>query len=205
MTDTQFQVGKLMPDEDAYIRTGANRNGDISSITSETVTALVRAKLAGGDASLLWPRQSSLYAMPAFTQTALSDPECNLAEMLAEEVDASFRSQLGAHSIDRFGPVKILRDPYSAKPYVLFYCEMERLPVPDGMAVEPISEPERNNPLPDPTDDKAELLRWADRLLETLIEGDPDELAADGGITVLDVWREEAKRARRAIAKAERT
>jgi len=62
------------------------------------------------------------------------------------------------------------------------------------------------DPLPDATiqAERDELLRWADRLLETLIEGDPDELAADGGITVLDVWREEAKRARAAIAKAEK-
>jgi predicted RNase H-like nuclease (RuvC/YqgF family) len=36
-------------------------------------------------------------------------------------------------------------------------------------------------------------------LICTLLENDPNELAADGGITVLDVWRKEA---RAAIAKA---
>ena len=31
-------------------------------------------------------------------------------------------------------------------------------------------------------------------LVQTLIDNDPDELAADGGVTVLDVWRKEARR-----------
>lgn len=30
-------------------------------------------------------------------------------------------------------------------------------------------------------------------LVQTLIDGDPNELAADGGVTVLDVWRKEAR------------
>ena len=32
-------------------------------------------------------------------------------------------------------------------------------------------------------------------LVQTLLDNDPNELAADGGITVLDVWREAARRA----------
>jgi uncharacterized coiled-coil protein SlyX len=30
-------------------------------------------------------------------------------------------------------------------------------------------------------------------LVETLLKEDPNELAADGGVTVLDVWRKEAR------------
>jgi hypothetical protein len=44
--------------------------------------------------------------------------------------------------------------------------------------------------------DRATLLRHIDRLaglVRAMLESDPNELAADGGITVLDVWRKDAR------------
>ncbi len=39
-----------------------------------------------------------------------------------------------------------------------------------------------------------EKLQRARDLIRCLVENDPAELAADGGITVLDVWRKDAER-----------
>lgn len=34
-----------------------------------------------------------------------------------------------------------------------------------------------------------------ERLIQILLDEDPNDLAADGGVTVLDVWRKDARRA----------
>jgi hypothetical protein len=43
--------------------------------------------------------------------------------------------------------------------------------------------------------DAAAEIERLQALVRTMLEEDPNELCADGGVTVLDVWRKEAKRA----------
>lgn len=73
-------------------------------------------------------RQGTIYAMPAATPTALDDSAWSIFEWLASECEASFAHQAWPYRKEAYAPLSVLRDPYSAKPYVLFYCEAPMKP-----------------------------------------------------------------------------
>lgn len=62
---------------------------------------------------------SALYANLAATQTLLEDPNVDVFAWLAQECAEAFK----ARTVEgvTYGPARVLRDPYSAKPYTLFY------------------------------------------------------------------------------------
>ncbi len=62
-----------------------------------------------------------LYAMPSATQTLLDDPVVGIADWLREEIATAEKEAREKHPGAVFGRYRILRDPYSSKPYVLFY------------------------------------------------------------------------------------
>jgi hypothetical protein len=64
---------------------------------------------------------AELYAMPAATYVLLDDPSADVCQWIKDEVLPTFNQQLEAYPGAVIGPAKVLRDPYSAKPYVLFY------------------------------------------------------------------------------------
>lgn len=64
---------------------------------------------------------AELYAMPAATNVLLEDRGVDLRTWIRDEVLPTFTQQLEAYPGAVIGPAKVLRDPYSAKPYVLFY------------------------------------------------------------------------------------
>ena len=68
-----------------------------------------------------------LYAMPAATAEFLDNPKTNLRNWLLSEVESRFKEQLNDFPGGIVGPLRILRDPYSAKPYVLFYVSAEAM------------------------------------------------------------------------------
>lgn len=75
-----------------------------------------------------WPANPSsedsieLYAMPAATPAFLSDQKVDLKKWLVEEIKNGFRSQIEKFGPCTIGPVSVLRDAYSARPYILFYA-----------------------------------------------------------------------------------
>ena len=89
--------------------------------------------------------QQELYAMPSATSTLLDDSSADLAVWLAEEVMGPFSQQvcdmsLSGYVYDANTPLRILRDPYTAKPYVLFYATQKI-----AQEIEPLPrEPERD-------------------------------------------------------------
>ena len=49
--------------------------------------------------------------------------------------------------------------------------------------------------LQDQVEAQADEIRLLRALVRTMVDEDPNDMAADGGVTVLDVWRKEARRA----------
>lgn len=62
-----------------------------------------------------------LYAMPVATREFLADKTTDLRDLIIKEVNSVWSDQMKEAKLDSIGPVSVLRDPYSAKPYVLFY------------------------------------------------------------------------------------
>lgn len=104
-------------------------------------------KTDGGSFALPWIGQpipsghtvfGDLYAMPAATIDLLESHDRNLSlrKWLIEETLPTFKKQIedAGWRNARIGSASILRDPYTAKPYVLFYvaakCFSGDAPVP---------------------------------------------------------------------------
>lgn len=64
-----------------------------------------------------------LYAMPAATVSLLEDKAVDLRKWLLEETLPVFKRQIeeGKWPDARIGRASVLRDPYTVKPYILFY------------------------------------------------------------------------------------
>jgi len=86
-----------------------------------------------------------LYASPAATQSLLDDRKIDLIEWIERECIDPLLHQAGAIEAGpvSLGPVKVLRDPYSAKPYVLFYLSA-RLSRPEASATDGDDESKRD-------------------------------------------------------------
>lgn len=67
----------------------------------------------------------NLYAMPAATAGLLQDPSVNIRDWITSEVKRTWDEQMADADLDSVGPTFILRDPYSAKPYILFYISAQ--------------------------------------------------------------------------------
>ncbi len=66
-------------------------------------------------------------AMPAATRTLLGDSYADLWGWLVEETADTFRRQIREDNrLSSADTLRVLRDPYSAKPYVLFYIEAKQ-------------------------------------------------------------------------------
>ncbi len=123
MTDSIERMG-LTPEQDAYLRTGLLSDGE-KFCEVPAITEALRELLADRPPEPDEARErdgSELYAMPAATATLLEDRYADIGRWLAEELSDTFAVQLGSRPFTPDGDVKVLRDPYSAKPYVLFYC-----------------------------------------------------------------------------------
>ena len=67
---------------------------------------------------------NELYAMPAATCALLDDGEFDPQDFLFKECLDVMSAQLEGKKDVYFGDMKVLRDPYSAKPHVLFYTTL---------------------------------------------------------------------------------
>ena len=73
-------------------------------------------------------KRKEIYAMPVATYELLNDTAVNIEAWLADEVARPFADQapflvIASHDTG----IRVLRDPYSCKPYVLFYVTMPAL------------------------------------------------------------------------------
>lgn len=108
---------------EGYIRYGtepaARTNGSYPFIEFET-----------HDAPTAREGSFELYAQPALLERHADDKEFDVVGRIVSEARAAFTAQLddkGPHTISN---VRILRDPWSAKPYILFYVTATATPAP---------------------------------------------------------------------------
>ena len=111
-----------------------------------------------------------LYAMPAATQTLLEDEAVNLFLWLAEEAQDPFAEQSLSAAASGYlfpsdQPIRILRDPYTAKPYVLFYTTQRLLKTTTP----------RTTPQPDPV--KEELVEALESIRDRLVAREMEEVS----------------------------
>ena len=108
-----------------FIRAGSGKIDLPADVVEQIVS---RAKFETDDSLTKSPKDSvSLYASPAATQALLDDKFVDLVEWLIDETVPAVSDQASVAFDGDWSAVSgsVMRDPYSAKPYVLFYVEIE--------------------------------------------------------------------------------